>query len=366
VDDERAAHWDQRYAAGDQLWTVGPHPLVVEVVSSLRPGRALDVGAGEGRHAVWLASRGWRVTALDFSAVGVERGREHAQREGVSVDFVVGDVADWEPVSGAFDLVLVSYLHLEEEAMERVRGWVAPGGRLVVVGHAAGGAAGPRNPRFRHTVASMRNRAGDLDVRRCEEVVDGAAERADIVLVAARHHGDVTEVELVGGVEQRDLFLVAPDDSWPAEYRRHEARIRRALGEAAVAVEHIGSTSVPGLAAKPIIDILVTVPDIAAEQDHVEPLLAAGYVLRVREPGHRLVRTSERDVHVHLLQVGDQAAEDYLLFRDHLRADASDRALYEDTKRELTSRQWPDMNAYADAKTDVIEAIKARAREQVR
>lgn len=92
--DERAAHWDQRYAAGDQLWTVGPHPLVVEVVSSLRPGRALDVGAGEGRHAVWLASRGWRVTALDFSAVGVERGREHAQR-GVSVDFVVGDVADW-------------------------------------------------------------------------------------------------------------------------------------------------------------------------------------------------------------------------------------------------------------------------------
>jgi GrpB-like predicted nucleotidyltransferase (UPF0157 family) len=70
-------------------------------------------------------------------------------------------------------------------------------------------------------------------------------------------------------------------------------------------------------------------------------------------------------VHVHLLQVGDQAAEDYLLFRDHLRADASDRALYEDTKRELTSRQWPDMNAYADAKTDVIEAIKARAREQV-
>ena len=108
------------------------------------------------------------------------------------------------------------------------------------------------------------------------------------------------------------------------------------------------------------------VHDIAAEQDHVEPLLAAGYVLRVREPGHRLVRTSERDVHVHLLQVGDQAAEDYLLFRDHLRADASDRALYEDTKRELTSRQWPDMNAYADAKTDVIEAIKARAREQVR
>ena len=161
--------------------------------------------------------------------------------------------------------------------------------------------------------------------------------------------------------------IVPYDPAWPGLFAEEVARLRAALPADLIGrIEHFGSTAVPGLAAKPIIDILVTVPDIAAEQDHVEPLLAAGYVLRVREPGHRLVRTSERDVHVHLLQVGDQAAEDYLLFRDHLRADASDRALYEDTKRELTSRQWPDMNAYADAKTDVIEAIKARAREQVR
>ena len=127
-------------------------------------------------------------------------------------------------------------------------------------------------------------------------------------------------------------------------------------------VEHIGSTSVPGLAAKPIIDVLVTVEDITAEEDHVDLLLDAGYQLRVREPGHRLVRTPARDVHVHLLEVGDQAAADYLLFRDRLRADPADRRLYEDTKRALVDQDWADMNAYAEAKTDVVSAIKDRAR----
>jgi GrpB-like predicted nucleotidyltransferase (UPF0157 family) len=91
-------------------------------------------------------------------------------------------------------------------------------------------------------------------------------------------------------------------------------------------------------------------------------LLAAGYELRVREPGHRLVRTPARDVHVHLLEQGDPAVGEYLLFRDHLRSDAVDRALYENTKRALLTEQWSDMNAYADAKTEVVAAIKERAR----
>jgi GrpB-like predicted nucleotidyltransferase (UPF0157 family) len=108
----------------------------------------------------------------------------------------------------------------------------------------------------------------------------------------------------------------------------------------------------------------VTVRDITAEEDYLGPLIEAGYVLRVREPGHRLVRTEARDVHVHILEVGDPAAGDYLLLRDHLRVDATDRQLYEDTKRELMTREWSDMNAYADAKTDVIEQIKARARSR--
>ncbi|WP_127481282.1 GrpB family protein [Nocardioides pantholopis] len=172
---------------------------------------------------------------------------------------------------------------------------------------------------------------------------------------------DVTGIEIVGGVEKRDLVIAEYDASWPVSYREHASRIRAALGATARQLEHIGSTSVPGLAAKPIIDILVTVGDITAEEDYLGPLIAAGYVLRVREPGHRLVRTPELDVHVHILQTGDSAAEDYLVFRDRLRRDEGDRGLYERTKRALVERDWPDMNAYADAKTDVITEIRGRA-----
>ncbi|WP_240770101.1 GrpB family protein [Nocardioides sp. GY 10127] len=158
------------------------------------------------------------------------------------------------------------------------------------------------------------------------------------------------------------------DPAWAEAFAGHRDRIVRALtesglwGSPGVGVEHIGSTSVPGLAAKPIIDLVLTVPDITAEEDYLDPLLGAGYVLRVREPGHRLVRTPERDVHVHVYATGATEVDDYLLLRDRLRTDDEDRALYEATKRDLLSRDWPDMNAYADAKTDVIEAIKARAR----
>jgi GrpB-like predicted nucleotidyltransferase (UPF0157 family) len=137
-----------------------------------------------------------------------------------------------------------------------------------------------------------------------------------------------------------------------------------ALGEHAAAVEHIGSTSVPGLGAKPIIDVLVTVADITAEEDYLNPLLAAGYELRVREPGHRMVRNPERDAHVHVLEVNDPAAFDHLLLRDRLRTDAQDRADYERAKRDLVQRNWSDMNVYAEAKTEVIEGIKARARAE--
>ena len=172
---------------------------------------------------------------------------------------------------------------------------------------------------------------------------------------------DVTTPELVGGVEKRDLVLADYDATWPEAYAGHERRIREAVGPV-VRIEHIGSTSVPGLAAKPIIDILVAVEDITAEENYLDQLLAAGYELRVREPGHRMVRTPSRDVHVHIVEVGDQAVDDYLLLRDHLRADSEARNLYERTKRSLIDQDWADMNAYAEAKTDVITAIKERAR----
>lgn len=169
---------------------------------------------------------------------------------------------------------------------------------------------------------------------------------------------------MIGGTEKRDLVIEDYNAMWPEAYATHHDRIISALGEHAVAVEHIGSTSVPGLAAKPIIDVLVTVSDITAEEDYLDPLLSAGYELRVREPGHRMVRTPERDTHVHVLEANDPAADDYLLLRDRLRTDAQDRAAYERTKRDLVLSDWSDMNAYAEAKTDIIETIKARARAE--
>ena len=173
---------------------------------------------------------------------------------------------------------------------------------------------------------------------------------------------DVTSVEIVGGIEKRTLVLTDYDPQWPEAYLEQRQLILAALGPAAVQIEHIGSTSVPGLAAKPIIDVLVTVEDITAEEDYLDQLLQIGYDLRVREPGHRMVRTPARDVHVHVMEVGDDAAGDYLLFRNHLRADTEDRDLYEHTKRALMEQDWADMNAYAEAKTGVITEIKERAR----
>jgi GrpB-like predicted nucleotidyltransferase (UPF0157 family) len=173
---------------------------------------------------------------------------------------------------------------------------------------------------------------------------------------------DVTAVELVGGAEPLEFELHSYDDRWVGLYLDHRRQILNALVQANVGVEHIGSTSVPGLAAKPIIDIVVTVDDITAEENYLDSLLLAGYELRTREPGHRLVRTPARDVHVHIYEQGDPAVVEYLLLRDWLRSNSDDRALYESTKRSLLRSRWDDMNAYADAKTDVILAIKARAR----
>jgi len=175
---------------------------------------------------------------------------------------------------------------------------------------------------------------------------------------------DVEETDLVGGNEVRELAVVGYDNTWPAIFADQRERLLAALGSTTVEIEHIGSTAVPGLAAKPIIDILIIVDDITAEEDYLVPLLAAGYDLRVRGPGRRMVRTPGRDVHVHILETGNEAINAYLAFRDHLRASVDDRALYASTKHALIKQGFTDMNAYSDAKTDVIAAIMARARER--
>ena len=142
------------------------------------------------------------------------------------------------------------------------------------------------------------------------------------------------------------------------------AKIRVALGEAALAIEHIGSTSVPGLSAKPVVDVLLVVEDSSNEASYVPALESAGYVLRWRERNfheHRMLRTAAKDVHVHVYSAGSQEIYRYLLLRDHLRRNEEDRALYARTKRDLATRDWPSMQHYAEAKTEVIEGIIARA-----
>jgi GrpB-like predicted nucleotidyltransferase (UPF0157 family) len=167
---------------------------------------------------------------------------------------------------------------------------------------------------------------------------------------------------LIGGREPFTPVISDHDSTWASRFAELEVHIRAALGDAALAVEHIGSTAVPNLAAKPIIDVLVVVADVEDEAAYVPPMVDAGFVLRVREPGHRMFRTPERDVHVHVYASGDQAITDYLDLRDWLRVDESDRALYADVKRDLARRRWTDMNHYADAKTDVIQQVLGRAR----
>ncbi len=174
--------------------------------------------------------------------------------------------------------------------------------------------------------------------------------------------GEPVETGLIGGVEKRDIKIAEYDSTWPALFAKHAKIIGDALGSAAWRIEHIGSTSVPGLAAKPIIDILVVVKDSTDESVYLRQLEAAGYVLRVREPDwyeHRMFRTSDKDVHVHIYSDGCPEITRTLTFRDRLRRNSDDRTRYEQTKRQLATQDWSDMNAYAEAKTDVIEDVIA-------
>jgi GrpB-like predicted nucleotidyltransferase (UPF0157 family) len=176
---------------------------------------------------------------------------------------------------------------------------------------------------------------------------------------------DLLDRVLIGGRERRTIVIADYDPGWPHRFEQEREKIARALGVRAQLIEHIGSTSVPGLAAKPIIDILVTVDEAEIEDDErlVADLQAVGYVLRVREPGHRMFRTPARDVHIHVFANDSDEIERDVLLRNRLRRSAEDRALYAATKRELAQRDWSDMNYYAEAKTEVIQAILSRARE---
>ncbi|MGW6442484.1 GrpB family protein [Lentzea sp. NPDC055074] len=160
------------------------------------------------------------------------------------------------------------------------------------------------------------------------------------------------------------ITLEEYDPRWPRWYAVEEAKIRAALGPVAVRVEHCGSTSVPGLAAKPLIDVVLVVPDSDDEDAYVPALVRAGYYLRVREPGwfgHRLLKGTVPNVNMHVFSPGCVEVDRMLAFRDRLRSHDEDREEYERVKRELAVRTWERVQDYADAKTQVVRRITLRA-----
>jgi SAM-dependent methyltransferase len=160
--------WDERYRADELIWKVEPNRFLVEEVAGLVPGRALDLACGEGRNALWLAERGWQVTAVDFSAVGLEKARRLASERDLQLLLVEADVLEWAPPAASFDLVIVMYLHLPATARGRAlqvaASGLAPGATLLIVGHDSTnlleGVGGPQDPAV---LFSPQDIVGDLD-----------------------------------------------------------------------------------------------------------------------------------------------------------------------------------------------------------
>jgi GrpB-like predicted nucleotidyltransferase (UPF0157 family) len=162
------------------------------------------------------------------------------------------------------------------------------------------------------------------------------------------------------------VVLVDYDESWPDRYEQVAAKIRRALGEHAVLLAHVGSTSVPGLSAKPVIDVLLVVADSADEGAYRPALEGAGFDFVLGEPDwfeHRLFRPADSSVNLHVFGVDASEVDAMLVFRDRLRSHPDERARYEQAKRDLAAQPWDSVQDYADAKTDVVRGILARVRE---
>lgn len=156
------AGWNKRYAEQERVWSLAPNGWLAQEARDLPPGRALDLGTGEGRNAIWLAERGFAVTAVDFAEVGLAKAAHLAAERGVSVDWVAADVTTYTP-SGWFDLVLIAYLHLPPDerraVLARARQAVAPGGTFIYIGHDVSniehGQGGPQNPQVLCTPADI-------------------------------------------------------------------------------------------------------------------------------------------------------------------------------------------------------------------
>jgi GrpB-like predicted nucleotidyltransferase (UPF0157 family) len=160
------------------------------------------------------------------------------------------------------------------------------------------------------------------------------------------------------------VILADPDPTWPTLYEREATRIRSTLGNRVLLLEHVGSTAVPGLMAKPIIDVVLVVADSSDEASYVPDLEAEGYTLRIREPEwfeHRLLKGPDTDINLHVYSEGSTEVDRMIAFRDHLRMDVGDRERYAEVKRELAQQNWKYVQNYADAKSAVVAEILERA-----
>lgn len=198
------ADWDERYAAVELVWSAEPNRWVREEVGDLPPGRALDLAAGEGRNSLWMATLGWRVTAVDFSPVAIDKGRQLAEgldpEAAARIGWLVEDVRTWSPPAQAFELVLLCYLHLPADervgVLAAATAAVAPGGTLLVVAHARSnlteGTGGPKDPSVLYEPGDVRAelpRGSELAVERAELVrrpVEGERDAIDVLVRARR------------------------------------------------------------------------------------------------------------------------------------------------------------------------------------
>jgi SAM-dependent methyltransferase len=199
-----AEEWDRRYDTAEYVWHADPNRFLPDLVGDLAPGRALDLACGEGRNAVWLARQGWTVTGVDFSEVGIAKGRRLAADHDVTVEWVVGDVTDWTPAVDTFDLVIVFYVQLaapDRAAMlDRAARALAPGGRFVMVAHdrrnLTDGVGGPQDehvlPSPELIVADLAASGVELTVARAERIrrpvdtPDGPRDAIDCLVAARR------------------------------------------------------------------------------------------------------------------------------------------------------------------------------------
>jgi SAM-dependent methyltransferase len=195
-----AAAWDDRYTTAEPNGTAEPNRFVAAILGDVPPGTALDLGAGTGRNAIWLAERGWRVRAVDFSAVALERTHRTARRSGVSVETELADVTTYEPDPQSWDLVLMSYLQLptdqRHQLLDRASHWVAAGGLLLVIAHDRanidGGHGGPRSEEVSYTPDDTVAALDGLTIRRAATVErpvatdDGERVALDTLVLAAR------------------------------------------------------------------------------------------------------------------------------------------------------------------------------------